>query len=393
MKKTYFIIAGVIAVLLLVAIWVYLLIYGTPKPVEQFFTDFTMSGTGENIPLEPYLPPETNVQVDVTATKLRQLTTRPVIGLHEYTEGEGLIKNTYIRYAEAGTGHVFLINNVTGEEKRISNATIAGASRAVFSPNGQYVAIASGYTTQNTITLVTLTSDDTATTQVLSQKMVDFNFSATNELRYTEYSSSGQTGRILNPATLVGSTIFTIPFQSATVIWSTNTTSPNYVYPKTSAKLPGYLYTLTNGTIKRLNVTGNGLTVEANQDYYVSTMQMGQKPSSFISRSKDQKTSSLPIVMEPSKCVFSTQESNVLFCGYELTEYSYEFPDNWYKGLVSFSDKIWRIDLERGSATQIVNPEMETGRTVDITNMIIGDSDEILYFTNKTDNTLWMYEI
>ena len=393
MKKTYFIIAGVIAVLLLVAIWVYLLIYGTPKPVEEFFTDFTMTGIGEDMPLEPYLPPETEAQVDVNAAKLRQLTTRPVIGLHEYTEGEGLTKNTFIRYAEAGTGHIYSINIVTGEEKRISNATVSGASRAVFSPNGQYAAIASGFTSQNTITLITLTDEDTATTQQLSQKMVDFNFSTTNQLRYTEYSSSGQTGRTLNPETLVGSSLFTIPFQSATVVWSTDSSTPNYVYPKTSARLPGYLYTLSKGTIKRLPVSGNGLTTEANNDYYISTLQVGVKPGSFITKASNQKTTALPIIMEPSKCVFSTQNSNLLFCGYELTEYSYEFPDNWYKGLITFSDSIWQIDVERGAATQIVNPENEISRTVDITNMSIGSTNEVLYFTNKTDNTLWMYEI
>ncbi|MES2966899.1 MAG: hypothetical protein V4668_03865 [Patescibacteria group bacterium] len=394
MKKIYLIIAGVIAILLLVAIWLYLLIYGTPKPVEQFFTDFTFSGTGENIPFEPSLPPlDPGSQVDVTTAKLRQLTIKPIIGLGEHTEGEDLSRISYIRYAETGTGHIFSINIITGEEKRISNATIAGASKAVFSPNGKYVAIASGNTTQNTVTLITLTNNDTATTQLLSQKMVDFNFSATNELRYTEYSSSGLTGRSLNPDTLVGSTIFTIPFQSATVIWNTETNSPNYVYPKTSTKLPGYLYSLSNGSIKRLNVTGNALTVEANKDYYVSTQQVGEKPSSFITKVIDKKISTLPLIMEPSKCVFSTKDFNILYCGYELTEYSYEFPDNWYKGLISFSDTIWQIDVEKGSATQIVNPETETGRAVDITNMSIGSTNEVLYFINKTDNTLWMYEI
>ena len=393
MKKTYLIIGGVTAILLLVAIWVYLLIYGTPKPVEQFFTDFTFSGTSDNTLLEPLLPPETEAQVDVNDSQLRQLTTRPVIGMGEFTNGEGVSKITYIRYAEAGTGHIFSINSITGEETRISNATIAGASRAVFSPNGQYAAIASGYTNQNTITLVTLKTDSTATTKLLSQKMIDFNFSANNELRYTEYSRSGQTGRTLNPETLVGSTLFTIPFQSATVVWSSEINTPNYVYPKTSSQLSGYLYSLQNGTIARKNISGTGLAVEINRDFYVTTSHIGNLPSSYVASVNNQKITSLPIIIEPSKCTFSKLETNILYCGHEQISFTNEFPDNWYKGLVSFSDKIWQINVEKGSATQLVNPENEAGRKVDIINMIIGNNDAVLYFMNKIDNTLWMYEI
>ena len=393
MKKTYLIIAGVTAILLLVAIWVYLLIYGTPKPVEQFFTDFTFSGSSDNTPLEPLIPPETEAQVDIDTTKLRQLTTRPVIGMGEYTKGEGISKITYIRYAEAGTGHIYAINIITGEETRISNATVAGASRVEFSPNGQYAAIASGYTNQNTITLVTFNTDSTATTKLLSQKMIDFNFSANDELRYTEYSSSGQTGRVIDPETLVGSTLFTVPFQSATVVWSIETNTPNYVYPKTSVKLPGYLYVLNKGGFKRLEVSGVGLSALANSEYVVSTQLVNNTP---LSRSFNPKTgsgTSLPIVVEPSKCAMSLTNTNIMYCGNEQKEYGYEFPDNWYKGLVSFNDRLFEVDLERGSAAQLVSPEATIGRQIDVIHMTPSENSRVLYFMNKNDNTLWMYEI
>ena len=393
MKKTYLIIGGVTAILLLIAIWVYLLIYGTPKPVEQFFTDFTFSGTSDNTLVEPLLPLETETQVDINTAKLRQLTTRPIIGMGEYTKKEEISKITYIRYAEAGTGHIYSINITTGEETRISNATVAGASRVQFSPNGQYAAIASGYTNQNTITLVTFNTDSTATTKLLSQKMIDFNFSNNNELRYTEYSRSGQTGRSLNPATLVGSTLFTIPFQSATVVWSMETNTPNYVYPKTSVKLPGYLYVLNNGAINRLEVSGLGLSALASSVYIVTTQLFNNTPLSRSLNSKTGSVTSLPIVVEPSKCAMSLTKANIMYCGNEQKEYGYEFPDNWYKGLVSFNDRLYEVDLERGSATQLINPEATTGRQIDVIHMTPSENSRVLYFMNKNDNTLWMYEI
>ena len=70
-----------------------------------------------------------------------------------------------------------------------------------------------------------------------------------------------------------------------------------------------------------------------------------------------------------------------------------EFPDNWYKGLISFSDKLYKIDLEKSLAAQLVSPEQETGRELDVIDMNISQEGKVLYFINKNDNTLWMYEI
>jgi hypothetical protein len=82
-----------------------------------------------------------------------------------------------------------------------------------------------------------------------------------------------------------------------------------------------------------------------------------------------------------------------MYCGYELTDYSYNYPDDWYRGTRSFNDRIWQLNLTTGSASQLVSPEKETGRQIDITNMNTGLDGKMLYFTNKNDNTLWLYEI
>ena len=394
MKKTYLIIGGVSAVLLLLAIWVYLLIYGTPKPVEQFFTDFSFSGTADNtIPIAE-IPIETAPQVDTTTAQLRQLTTRPVIGMGEYIDTTIEPKIAFIRYAEAGTGHVYSINITTGEETRLSNTTIPGASRAMFSPSGKYVAITAGYTNQPTVTIVTIGNTlETNTSNTLTQKIVDFSFSDSNELLYTEYSSSGQTGRVLNLETSAYRTIFTIPFQSATVIWSQNISTPHYTYPKTSSKLPGYLYQLSDNNLKRLPVTGAGLSALANNEYLVSTRLVNNTP---LSRSLNPKTGTgvaLPIIADPDKCALSAINTEKMYCGNDQVEYGFEFPDDWHKGLRAFNDRLYEIDLKRGSATQLISPEATLGRTIDVIHMTISATGEMLYFVNKNDNTLWMYEI
>ena len=392
MKKTYLIIGGVSTVLILLAIWVYLLIYGTPKPVESFFTDFSFSGRSEVSAELPFVPEPENQTVDVLDdVPLRQLTTRAVIGFGEYKPKNG--EKPSILYAEAGTGHVYTIDLTSGVETRLSNITITNAQKAEFNFDGTKVAIRSGYGTQNTIELLTLNGENSATKETLIPKMVDLTFSTDGNLLYSEYSSTGLTAHLMDTQTKTNSNLFIVPFQDATIIWNKDGKSEHYVYPKPSAKLTGFLYRISNGVLLREPTSGNGLGVLVNNDYSIHTITTDRGPLSFMTKKNGGNAQSLPIIMQSSKCVFSNINTNILYCGHEDTPLTYEFPDNWYKGLITFSDKIWEINLDKGLATQLINPQKETGREIDVIGMNMSRIDKVLYFINKNDNTLWMYEI
>ncbi len=392
MNKTYLIIGGVLLVTILVFVWIYLLIYGTPKPVENFFTDFSFAENSDNELLPPLLPEVTDEQIDVTDTaKLRQLTTRAVIGF-----GEKISNNQderFVLYAEAGTGHIFSINLITGTETRLSNITIPNAQKARFSPDGTVAAIRSGYGSQNSIELVTLSGENNSTKETLTPQMVDFTFSTENKLFYTEYNSSGLLGRELNPTTKLSRTLFSIPFQNAIVVWSMSSSTPHFVYPKPSAKLSGFLYKISNGTLLREQAAGNGLVALAHNNYFIHTVTTSRGPVSFVTNRTTGMSNSLPIIVEPSKCTFSTLNSETVYCGYEETTLNYEFPDNWYKGQISFADSLWEINVRKGLAVKLIDTKSETGRELDSIGMDISTQNKVLYFINKNDNTLWMYEI
>lgn len=389
MKKTYLITIGAATVLVLLAIWLYLLIYGTPKPVENFFTDFSFTGNEQNgEALQPVIPDE-SAQVNVGEARLRQLTTRPIIGLSEDRSGN----EVFIRYVEAGTGHVYSINLISGVETRLSNTTIPNAQYAAFSPDGKYAAIRSGYGSNNTIELVKLGSENNSTTEKLTPAMVEFKFSETNELLFTEYTSNGMTGRSLNPETKTTRTLFTVPFQSAHIIWSNDSLTPHYVYPKASAQLNGFLYSLQSGSIKRLEISGAGLTALADSEYIVYTRNSGERVQSRSRNLTTGEDVGLTVIAEPSKCTLSKIEPDTMYCGYEEKSPRSDFPDNWYKGLITYSDRIWIINLKQGYSAQLVNPLNELGREIDITQMTLSQNEEILYFINKNDNTLWMYAL
>jgi hypothetical protein len=393
MKKITLIIIGITAVIVLFLVWVYLLIYGTPTKVNEFFTDFSFF-SGEavtEITPDPTPVDETPVVVDVVKDKLRQLTTRPVIGFYEFQATTTEPK--FIHYAEAGTGHIYQINLVSGEEIRLSNTTVPNAETAVFSPDGNYVAIRSGYGISSEVVLITLIPGGSGEAEPLTPIMTDFTFSFENELLYTEQSGIGTLGKAMSLKTKVSRTQFTIPFQQVTMVWSHDATTPHYVYPKATAKLNGYLYAIVNGTIVRQPIDGLGLTAKASADYIFYTEVPGAEPISYFYEITTRKLSSSPILLEPSKCDFSPRSKSTLYCGHELTTYSYNFPDDWYRGTRSFSDRIWLIDLKSQSASQIVSPPQVAGRDIDIIKMRVASDAKMLYFVNKNDNTLWLYEI
>ena len=94
--------------------------------------------------------------------------------------------------------------------------------------------------------------------------------------------------------------------------------------------------------------------------------------------------------MTAEKCAFKSI-SNVI-CADAVTPPPAGYPDNWYQGTVTFKDSLWLIDTQNSSVSLLTDTEKASGRHIDITNVAVGDSGFGAYFTNKNDNTLWIYE-
>jgi hypothetical protein len=272
--------------------------------------------------------------------------------------------------------------------------TVPNAGLASFSPDGKYVAIRSGFGTNYEIILVTLNQNAEASAESLSPHMNEFSWNADNQLRFTEITSDGMDGKALDPVTKQTQPLFTVPFQTGTMIWSQSSTTPHYVYPKAAGRLLGYLYAIQNGGLHRVPLSGNGFVADANSQYIVSSELPNIAPVSSIYNVVTGETTPAPFIIEPQKCAFSPAVPTQVFCGSELgAQYSEHFPDDWYKGTRHFSDQIWMINLARHNAIKLVSPLTTVGREIDVTTMSVSSDSTMLYFINKNDNTLWLYEI
>lgn len=371
----------------LIGFWVYSFLYGSPTNNESFFTNLGIFSPDNSVPVvTPEIVPEESPTIDVTNDPLRQLTTRPVVGMRAITVGS----TTMMRYVEAGTGHIYDIDLTTGSENRVSNISVPVASEAVVSLHGDYVAVRSGYNNQNELILIDLTNRENPASTVLPNQVESFAFGFNNELLFTEFTLGQTEGKGYLPSTKATRRLFTAPFTAHNMAWSNSSTSNHIIYTKPAASMLGYAYEITSSGLRRLSQSGYGLSVaQSNGIRFIGQLSGDTYLTDIIE--KDGKSTRSPGAIIPEKCVAGVRRADTYFCTgpFELRDAS--FPDSWYKGSVVLDDYIW--EARQGGATLLVYPLRSIGRSLDITNIAISPDEKVLYFTNKTDKTLWLYEI
>ncbi len=388
MQKKFFILLALLVIILLVAVWGYLFLNANPDTAEDVFGN--LNPGGEVLPPLAENPEVATSTINLDRAKLRQLTTKRVIG---YTELQNSSTTpAVIYYAEEGTGHIFAIDLGTGAETRISGTTFAQADIASFSSNGKYVAIA-GDSSQKSKNLEvgTISTTTNSVSVFITEKVFDFNL-ISDQLTFTAPGTSGAVGYNIDLKTEQKSNIFSLPFFDAAVVWGKAVSDPIYVYPKASYALEGYLYEIENRSLNRLPASGFGFIAFANQDMIVYSTRSNSKPTGYIYNRKNNASGVMQAPVYPEKCTYSST-GYTFYCAHEATKPPFEYPDAWYKGTVSYKDGLYRLEGDTMSGELLVDTFAETNRELDITNLKLGAYDYALYFINKNDNSLWMYEL
>lgn len=388
MKKTLLISGGILLILIAIGVWAYLFIMGTPKEGEGIFSNF---GFGNNdVPVitdgNPSIVDTSSVTQSGNTQRLRQLTARPVAGATFIQGG--------IRYAEKGTGHIYDIMFSTGNESAFSSVTTPRIVEAVFSPDGNRVALTSENNDGLDVYVSTITRDDQGTVKLdgaaLPTNIREVSFSDTGEsVYYLEETSAGATGRSYNFARKVTETLFSIPLRDTQVLWR----DPVYVYTTPTAEQAGYLYKLTGSTMSFTVLGEKGLMAIPYEEGLVLSTSVEE---GLLSTAYEKGYAyTMPIGMFPDKCVDDPKATSTLYCAapLEFESLSAAYPDDWYKGIVSFVDALWKIDVTKSEAVLVSDLLAESGRAIDVMEMGASEHGDYLYFINKNDDTLWMYDL
>ena len=315
----------------------------------------------------------------------------PVPATASSTEPE-IPADTEVRFIERQSGNIYAFRVHDRVLTRVSNRTLPGIQEAVWASDGsrafvQYLTRAADGTEH--VDSYALPSDG-GEGYFLEQDLEQVAVRATSTVFSLLPNSSGSIGTFSN---LDGTNVRTY-FTTALSRLQASFSGGNIVATtKASSGLDGYAFLVEGGSFTRILGPLRGLATLPNAEgtsvlySYVDSNRTYLQVLDLAARS----SVSLPLVTLAEKCVWETG-GRALYCGVP-TALAGNVPDEWYQGAKTFSDRIWRIDLNTRLATLVVDPGQVATVAIDAVALTIDPESDVLVFTNKKDGTLWVYDL
>lgn len=357
----------------------------------------------------------TDTTVNIPTPRLWKIYSNPQAGAG-FFERNG---EMFVRFVDSAMGNVF--ENKVGESltTRISNTTIPKVREAIWLASGESVILR--YVTDADVIQTLFTdivpasesneseggevvggapSEDSAGLQELRSTFLAGNIESLSvgpreRIFYiTKTSAKAASAFVANPNGERATKIFDSPVSEWVGQWPRENTL--VIATRASASARGFAYGVnsTSGTIQRLIGNVPGLFVRPSYDLtkiaYSETSAGGASSLKLLTVATGAITNLGTTLAD--KCVW--MKDNVrLICAVPTTFPSATYPDNWYDGRISFTDKIFMIDSANGNQTLLADPSDIVGETVDATKLTLDKNENVLLFTNKKDSSLWSLRI
>ncbi|MEK7606454.1 MAG: hypothetical protein AAB458_02590 [Patescibacteria group bacterium] len=305
----------------------------------------------------------------------------------------GTTTGNILRYVERETGHIYELSLLSGVLRRLSNTTVPRIQEAYFGNNGSLIALQylgeDGETIETFVGSVTTTSIESSsefTGDFLAQNIQTITLHPTQPgVFYTLKAGGGTAGRLFDPVSKQIASLFSSPLSEWTALWNSGTNI--YLHTKPSSSAQGFAYAIAPGSATPARVFTNtfGITLlpnPFNKNILVGSSKDTPKMSLF--NNTDGSTVSLVGTTFPEKCVWKT--ATVLVCAIPESASSI---DSWYNGSVSFSDSVWKINVETGLTDFLFDSE-QTQKEFDATHLSVSSDGTILSFINKKNSHLWV---
>ena len=416
-KRTLIIVSIAILILILGGVGAYFYFSQKPSVAPEETPGFPNDG-GTPLPpreggdVEPPFEPGSGMKLP----RLYELHKTPVAGVGFAEIGTKSDRSMFARYIERGVGHIFETNLGTFMENRISNNTHPGIAEAFFGNKGNSViirflddkdgsAIKTRVQNLNAPILSFANSDESAggspslaTEEVYLPDYIPHMAIAedgADKLFYLENSASAARGTTANTKGLGTSIIFNSVFTE----WLPQFPSQKLITltTKPSGDVPGYFFFLDpkTKTLSRILGNINGLTTLTNHTgnmvLYSDTTTKEPVLSLYDTTKKEFR--STPLKTLPEKCVWGNITVTIAYCAVPEQIPQGLYPDQWYQGVISFSDSVWKIDTKTGVVEKVFTPKIFNGHEMDITNLALSSDDTYLVFINKKSSTPWVFNL
>lgn len=325
---------------------------------------------------------------------LRKISSEPVAGAGTLDIKLG----TIVRYVEKATGHIYEVELFSPKHERISNTTIPLTYDALWgNKNNSLVArylnsddaqVESYYLTLNNSS----STENTLKSIALPKNIEDVSSFGANffYLVQNTNSSTGYVSDFNGKNKMIWSSDIkelTTQFVNSKIV-ALNT--------KPAQKISGYLYFVDTATGQNRRILGDisGLTTLSDplgekiallsQDDSVRFMFYTAKTKAYVDIN--------PITF-PEKCVWSKKDTNVLYCAVPKDYISGNSLISWYKGLISYSDDIWKYDLKNNVSTIVGELSKASLVDIDVIKPVLSENEQYMVFINKKDNSLWSLDL
>lgn len=334
--------------------------------------------------------------------KLRQLSTTPVAGYIASSTASSSIA----RFIDRGTGHIYEASNISPDIVKISNTTLPKIYEAYGNKNGTnfilrylkndtdiisnfYAELRKIGTSSNDIPYELkgkfLSPDiNQVVVSPSGDKVFTWNIESGNGIGYI--SSFDEKTKVKT---------IDIPLNQVSIDWPE--TNSLIISTKASAVSSSFIYSIDPKTGISKTILGGlrGLTGKVNLNNSKLIYSVSDNNSLITSIMDLKGGGSEEVIFRtlPEKCVWSNTRKEEVFCAVPTEISNALYPDDWYKGKVSFIDQIWHLNTTTGEVHLLANLIKISNKTIDAIDLKLDPKENTLYFINKQDLTLWALDL
>lgn len=312
-------------------------------------------------------------------------------------------KGQVVHFIESGTGNTWSAPLEILSKSRTTNTTIPKVREAFWVRDGKTVI--ARFLDENGLNIKTFSGKPTSTTTdlgVVSEGSLQGKFLEDNivevalgprpdKIFYLINEGGGAEGIVSNVDGSLGVRIFSSLIREWIPQWVGETSV--YLTTKASYAYAGQLTRVNSGNGLRLNILSGivGLTTNVNPGntdllYSEGGVNNVDLYKYNISSRTSQRVSLSTL---PEKCAWDLTDEEIIYCGIPRRIPSGEYPDSWYKGVVSFNDELWKINTETSEVNLITDFENVTTKEMDIIKPQVSSDGKFFVFINKGDLSLW----
>ncbi len=359
------------------------------------------SGTTTDKTPDEDVPPDTGVPLP--APVIRQITTSPTAGfIFTDDKKEGIS----VRYMEKESGHTYTAPLKVITKTRLTNTTIPRVREAVWLPGGERViaqyleeseeTIKSFYgEVKPKITPLGVLSEGTLEGKFLNDNLTELTSHPTLEKIFYLLEDNTTEGIVAERDGSKATRVFSSIIREWLPQWVTTNTI--FLTTKASGRSPGFLIALNtaNGVETEIlqNISGLTTNVSPKADKLLYGRSVANGVELYVYDIKSRVETKLPLASLPEKCAWDPSNTDVIFCGVPRRQPSGLYPDSWYKGLTTFEDGLWKINVKTSEASVVGNFRSVTEDQFDIIKPSVSKDGGYVVFVNKHDYSLWSVKV